>query len=307
MTARVLTQRATRGHAMGSDLHVVVVGDDAALDDALDQARTRIAALEARWSRFRSDSEITRVNNAGGAPVAVSFDTFVAVTAAVDAWRRTGGRFDPTVLRTLRASGYDRDFRSLAPAAPGAAPLPCPAPGCAGVELDHLVRSVRLPPGVELDLGGIGKGLAADLVVRELLDAGLAGASVNVGGDVRVGGSAPGEHGWVVDVEHAPGVLLALRDGAVATSSRLRRRWTRGDEHLHHLLDPASGRPADTGIAAITVVAGTAAGAEVLTKAAFVAGPRVGAAIVADAGATGLLLLDDGTITMLDGIDAFLR
>jgi thiamine biosynthesis lipoprotein len=170
-----------------------------------------------------------------------------------------------------------------------------------------VVRAVRLPPGVELDLGGIGKGLAADLVVAELLHRGASGACVNLGGDLRVSGVPPTDDGWVLDVAYAPGVLIALADGAAATSSRLERRWRRAGRDLHHLIDPRSGMPANTGIAAITVLAGRAADAELLTKAAFLAGADEAPQLVASAGATGLLLLDDGALVALPGVERYLR
>ncbi len=99
--------------------------------------------------------------------------------------------------------------------------------------------------------------------------------------------------------------LLALGEGAVATSTRLRRTWTRGDRSLHHLIDPRTGAPADAGLASVTVVAGEAWRAEVLAKAAFVAGAREGAALLEAAGATGLLLTDDGDVVELPGLDRF--
>jgi thiamine biosynthesis lipoprotein len=186
------------------------------------------------------------------------------------------------------------------------------APGCGDIELDDLVRAVRLPLGVTIDLGGIGKGAAADEVSAVLLAAGVPGVTgvlVNLGGDLRARGAAPAPNGWVVDVDDplrtGRAGLLALGEGAVATSTRLRRTWTRGDRSLHHLIDPRTGAPADTGLASVTVVAGEAWRAEVLAKAAFVAGAREGAALVGAAGATGLLVTDDGDVVALPGLDRF--
>jgi thiamine biosynthesis lipoprotein len=185
-------------------------------------------------------------------------------------------------------------------------------PGCAGVELDHVVRAVRLPRGVALDLGGIGKGTAADEVSAELLDAGVPGVTgvlVNLGGDLRARGEAPQPHGWVVAVddplETGRTGLLALAEGAVATSTKLRRTWTRGERSLHHLIDPRTGAPAESGVASVTVVAGEAWRAEVLAKAAFVAGPADGRALLEGAGVTGLLVTDDGDVLELEGLAAF--
>src|SRR5439155_18637591 len=140
---------------------------------------------EAKWSRFRATSELCRLNDAAGAPVVVSPDTFALIARAVDAWRDTGGRYDPTVLAALEAAGYDRDFDAVARTGAPATGERAPAPGCAEVEFDPMVSAVRLPHGVALDLGGIGKGAAADAVSAELFDAalpGVRGVLVNLGG-----------------------------------------------------------------------------------------------------------------------------
>ncbi len=196
------------------------------------------------------------------------------------------------MLAALEAAGYDRDFDAVPrtgvdDGVDGAAVVP----GCAGVELDRLVSAVRLPRGVTLDLGGIGKGFAADEVSGELLAAAVAGVRgvlVNLGGDLRARGDAPAPHGWVIDVDDPLGTdrtgLLALADGAVATSTKLRRAWARGDRTLHHLIDPRTGAPVESGLASVTVVAGEAWRAEVLAKAAFVAGRDDGRALIERAG-----------------------
>jgi thiamine biosynthesis lipoprotein len=302
-----MTSASLRFAAMGSDVHVVVVGGPAGLEV---RARDRIAELESRWSRFRPDSEVNWLNRANGHPVLVSSDTLTAVEAAVGAWHATEGRFDPTVLPSLVAAGYDRDFASVPPDAPHDAPgpnPPGPAPGCARIVIDATVSAVALPPGVEIDLGGIGKGLAADLVVAELARAGAAGACVNVGGDLAVWGRAPSDAGWIVDVEHLPDLRIALGGGGIATSSPSKRRWTRGGRPLHHLIDPRQGRPADAGLAAVTVIAGSAAHAETLTKAAFISGVGGAAAIIEASRATGVLVTDTGVTLRLPGVEEFLR
>ena len=166
----------------------------------------------------------------------------------------------PAVATTRRCSPRSRppattatSTRSRAPAARRATRTP-PCPGCGDVELDRWCRAVRLPAGVALDLGGIGKGAAADEVSAALLDAGVPasrGVLVNLGGDLRARGEAPEPHGWVVEVddplETGRTGLLALAEGAIATSTKLRRAWTRGDRTLHHLIDPRTGEPAESG------------------------------------------------------------
>jgi len=302
-----------RFRAMGTDVEVLALGADAdAMAELGALAADALEAREARWSRFRPESELCRLNAAGGAPVVVSTDTFALIARAVDAWRTTAGRYDPTVLAALEAAGYDRDFDAVARSGAAAVDDGADVPGCAGVELDDLVSAVRLPADVTLDLGGIGKGFAADEVSAELLGAGVRGVRgvlVNLGGDLRARGDAPAPHGWVVAVDDPLATgrtgLLAFAEGAVATSTRLRRAWSRGDRALHNLIDPRTGAPARSGLASVTVVAGDAWRAEVLAKAAFVAGRDDGARLVVDAGATGLLVTDDGGVVELPGLATF--
>lgn len=260
---------------MGSSARVIVLGGPPGLDL---RAEERIADLEQRWSRFRPDSELSRLNAAPRERATlVSADTFVLLERAVQAWERTAGRYDPTVLDALVANGYDRSFAELPRDAPHTGAAARPAPGCTGLLLDPKIHAVTIPAGTSLDPGGIGKGLAADLVAEELLAAGAEGVLVDLGGDVRVAGTGPHDGGWVVDVEHPlfgdrALLHLLLRDAGIATSSRLRRRWHRDGVPRHHLLDPATGAPTVGTLVAATVVAGEAWWAEALTKAAFVGG-----------------------------------
>ncbi|HEY3722790.1 MAG TPA: FAD:protein FMN transferase [Acidimicrobiia bacterium] len=305
-TATAPTWSDVRFPAMGSTARLLVLGGP---PDLPERARARLAWLEARWSRFEPTSDVSRVNAAGGRPVVVSPETFEVVALAIDCWRATAGAFDPTVLDALERVGYDRDFAAVGSSTVDReVPAPArPAPGCAGIELLPRLPAVRLPPGVRIDLGGIGKGRAADLLAGELRAAGADGVCVDLGGDVRVTGTAPEPAGWRVLLDRAvaphPGFLLA--EGGVATSTRLRRRWTRGGTEQHHLVDPASGDPARTGLAAVTVVAAHTAGAEVLAKAAFVAGPEAGPELLRTHGVTGLLVADDGSVRELAGLGSF--
>jgi thiamine biosynthesis lipoprotein len=284
---------------MGTRAHVIVTASDLDLAELLAGAAVaRLRTLEALWSRFLSDSEISILNRAGGAPVALSSDTIVLVERSLEAWHRTGGAFDPTVLPALVAAGYDRDFRELDASEPPSAHPTAAAPGCAGIVVNG--RHVTLPGGVQIDGGGIGKGLAADLVVDLVMSAGATGACVNVGGDLRVAGSAPGRDPWSVTVEHPLGGrdlgTIRLHDEALVSSSRTRRTWGARDERRHHLIDPASGRPAWTGLAGVTVLADEAWWAEALATALYLAGPDDAGALVAHHGVSALLVRDDGAV-----------
>ncbi len=259
---------------MGTTAHIVVVGDQARA--LADHAVERLETLERRWSRFLPSSEVSRMNASAGEHVLVSRETLQLVRCAVDGWTATAGRFDPSILPALRALGYDRDFDDVGP---NAASLrvagPSPAPGCGGVLVDEQVGTVTLPRGVELDPGGIGKGFAADLVCDELIDAGARGALVNVGGDLRVRGAPPNAVSWEIAIADPARngcevARVALLDGAVATSSRARRRWQTAAGTMHHLVDPRTGFPARTRHVTVSVVAGAAWWAEVVSTAVLV-------------------------------------
>lgn len=290
---------------MGGTAHLVAVGAGPA---AIEAGRRRLADLEARWSRFRPDSEISRLNGAAGRPCIVSADTILLVERSVDGWLATAGAFDPTVLPALESAGYDRDFQSLA-ADPRPAGPPAPAPGCLGIRVDQATRMVFVPAGTALDPGGIGKGLAADLAVEEMLAAGATGACVNVGGDLRVAGEPPGPDGWVIGVEDPgdPGReldRLRLQAGGVATSGTGYRRWSRAGRDMHHLIDPGLGIPALRPNALAMALAGTGWWAEVMTKVALLAGTG-GPAALAGHGSTGMVVTADGEVLTTPGYGAF--
>jgi thiamine biosynthesis lipoprotein len=288
---------------MGSAAEVRVVGG---ADGLLAVARRRIEELEARWSRFLPTSEISRLNASAAVPVGVSPETFALVARALDGWRMTAGRFDPTVLGDLLRAGYGTSFEDLPATAPtSASGLRRDA---AHIELDVAAGSVRLPAGVGFDPGGIGKGLAADLVVTELLAAGADGACVNLGGDLRVAGDAP-DGSWVVDVEHPwradRTARLYLRDGGVATSSRARRRWVGATGDAHHLIDPTRGAPAAVGVVTATAVAATGWQAEVFAKAGFLAGLPAGLDLLDRSDVGGLVVDDDGAVLTNRALGSF--
>jgi thiamine biosynthesis lipoprotein len=277
---------------MGSTGHLLVAG---AAPTVLTWARSRLTDWEALWSRFRFDSEVCRLNASAGRWVELSEPTIALVRQAVVAWELTGGLFDPTILPALEHAGYTSTFEDL----PAESPIgtAVPAPGCAGIEIG--AGRVRLPPGVRIDLGGIGKGYAADLLAAELLSAGASGASVNLGGDVRTAGTPPTRGAWFIAVENEsrPGTdlaWLALADGAVATSTRLRRRWRCHGQEAHHIIDPHHGAPASSAVASVTVVAADAHWAEVLAKAALIAGVSAGITLLESLGVAGLLVTGSG-------------
>ena len=310
------------GRVMGTDLHVVAVGTATAAAAALVRAAARLALLEARWTRFRPSSELSRAAAAAGAWVPVSEDTVRLVAAALAAWDRTGGRCDATGGAAIAAAGYDRDLAARRSAGPASAWPAVPFPGPAAVELDADGRRLRLALGCVLDAGAIGKGLAADLVVAELLEGpaavvGLEGLLVNVGGDLVVRGRGPGPSGvWGVDVDlgadldhldgttDRPGIVRwSLTAGAVATSSTRRRTWWTAAGTAHHVLDPRTGAPAAAAPALVTVLAGAAWWAEAAATALMLMDPDERAGWVRGADVAAVVVGTDGTVARLGDLE----
>ena len=289
--------QSMRFEAMGTECHIVVLGGP---EQSLPAARARVEELEARWSRFRPGSELCALNAARGRPVRVSADTLLAVTTAVEAWHLLNGVFDPTIVDALERAGYDRTFSELLAGRPlPSEPDPTTdhvaiVPGCAGIEIDRVVQAITLPAHVRLDLGGIGKGLAADLVAAEVMATGADGVLANIGGDLRVMGTCPHPTGWTVVLDHLPGCTLALAVGGLATSAITKRRWRRGTDTAHHVIDPATGLPAEDSAASATVIATRAVDAETLATAALLAGPDAGVELLTAHGASGVLVGRDG-------------
>lgn len=303
-------QAEIRFRAMGTSAHILTAGLQ---DHHLDRARAIVVECEQRWSRFLPGSELSELNAAAGSWTPVSPETFALVDAAIAGWHMTAGRFDPTILNALVEAGYDRTFE-LVERRPTArqrrtATLPTSA-GCGDIELDPDGPGIRLPAGVGFDLGGIAKGHTADLVVEELLRLGATGVVANIGGDVRVAGCAPTGRAWRVAVEDPLGgeplAVCAIGDGAVATTTRRRRAWMTPTGPAHHLIDPATGLPSASDLLAVSVVACRGIWAEVLAKAAFVAGRKNAFTVLAEAGTTGILVDERGQATNLPGMSAFL-
>jgi len=261
----------------------------------LPTARAEVERLAARLTRFDAGSELGALNADPRPVVPASADLRAAVRAALRGAELTGGLADPTLLAPLERAGYGssllgvprtplRDALASAPARRAARPHPAGA--WRAVEVDDAAGTIARPPAVRLDLGGSAKGFVADRA------AALLGApcAVDCGGDMRVRGAHE------VRVAHPfggePAAVIALSDGAVATSGVDARLW---DHAHHHLLDPATGAPAWTGVVSATALAPTAAEAEALAKAALLSGPGAGLELLARHGG-GVLVLDDGDV-----------
>lgn len=295
--------RSRTGRAMGTTVDIRAMG---APTSAFEWAVERLGQLEAAWSRFDRASELSLLNAAAGSgAVVVSADLLDVVDAALRLWRATDGYFDPTTHDALVALGYDETFERVRERAScggahrhanGAGRVP----GATGVIVDHEQSTVLLPDGVHLDLGGVGKGRAADLLAAGMVERGAEGACVSVGGDIAVSGAAP-EGGWPVHVADAlePELdrwVLPVYRGAVVQSSCRVRSWGVGDQRRHHIVDPRTGMSAASGITAVVVLADEAWWAEGVAKAAIVAGAVEGAALLRRLARAGWLVRDDGAV-----------
>lgn len=232
---------------------------------ALSAAKAEVAACERALSRFDPASDLSRLNAAEGEWTAVDRRLVESLRLAIRMREDTGGRFDPTVLPALVAAGYDRSFEQLTPRPARSAHGWRPG---ATIEVDEQAGCVRIEAGTAVDLGGIGKGYAATRALHAMAEAwpALPGGLVDLGGDLAIAGETPERGPWRIAIEDArtPGATLGtllLHGGGVATSGRDRRRFG-PDGGLHHLIDPATGRPAAPGPLTVTVVAPTAAEAE---------------------------------------------
>lgn len=260
---------------MGVTGRIVAVGATLAIVEA---ARRRLEQLESRWSRFRPDSDLSRLNNAGGGWTAVSPDTVRLLRFMERAHAATRGAFNPAVLPATMELG---DTRSRTTGSTSTIDRRARLqPELSGLEIDESISGARIPPTMALDAGGIGKGLAADIVAEELVAAGAAGACINLGGDLRCTGESPADDGWKVDIldahEHSRIVSTVwLTTGAVATSTVAARTWEDGSTPRHHIIDPGTGSPTPVGaefLELASVIAAQCAWAEVFTKALLVRG-----------------------------------
>lgn len=261
--------------ALGTTAIVAVV-NGARLQAALNTLEHELAEADSACSRFRPDSDLSRVNASSGAPVPVGRYLADALRVALRAAAATGGLVDPTIGRPLRLAGYDRTYR-LVCARNGATFRPRfeAAAGWQTVALDPERQTVRVPAAVELDLGATAKALAADRAARRAAAAAGCGVLVSIGGDVAVAGQAP-NGGWAVGIgnDHAgrQDVTVALHTGGMATSSITVRRWRAGELELHHVIDPKTGRSAASPWQTATVAAGSCVDANVAATAAIVLG-----------------------------------
>jgi FAD:protein FMN transferase len=251
--------------------------------------------FEARFSRFLSNSELTRFNLRKTPTAAVSDEMFDLLSECLRLFEETGGVFNPLVLQSLEAAGYDVSFERVRGSNRVRTPTQA-LPSLDRLQLDKAHCTASLPLGMRLDFGGIGKGYAVDLAATLLAEAG--GCLVDAGGDIYAAGLGPDGGPWRIDVADPTSPdsrldVVALSNQAIATSWTTRRRWQTPNGWAHHLIDARTGLPAETGVIGSTVIADRAVEADVFAKCALLLGPDAGIAFLETRGSQGLLVLGD--------------
>ena len=250
--------------------------DLAAAKSAVDEV---VRAVDLAANRFREDSELSRLNAMPERSVVISPLLTKLIAAALRGARLTGGAVDPTVGSAIKLAGYSTDFATVPPDGMAIELVVSRIPGWHAVALDEASRTVRLPRGVDLDLGATAKALTSDMAAAAALsEMGRGGVLVSLGGDIAVAGEPPRE-GWLIQASEDSGApiqkgeeTISIRSGGIATSSTTVRRWTRGGVALHHIIDPATGLPSEGPWRTATVVAGTCVDANIASTAAIVMG-----------------------------------
>lgn len=291
--------------ALGTTAEVTTL-DAPALSDAIDVLERELAAIDLACSRFRSDSEVSRLARSRGSWMPASRLLREALAAGIAAAEVTGGAVDPTVGASMCALGWDADFRVVASRARPAHIELVPAAGWRRIEIDDACGRVRVPAGVLVDLGATAKALAADRAAAAAYRTTGSSVLVDLGGDIAVAGPAPAG-GWpilVTDDHRAPsdadGQVVAIAAGGLATSSTTVRRWRTNVGIAHHVVDPRTGRPAAEVWRTVTVAAASCVEANTASTAAIVFGEDAPRRLHAQ-GIAARLVRPDGRVVVTGG------
>ena len=273
--------------AMNTTIQVAAEGSQDELEPGFQQVRRFIVACEARFSRFREDSELCQLNRSAGIWFRASVELYELIQQALELHQLTDGLFDPSILKALQQAGYDRSMdliqdsgvrSAMAVYQPAASRL-------AETRLDPDTIAIHLPANIQIDLGGIAKGWIAEKAVDLLAEYSPA-CAVSAGGDMVFFGNPTGEDTWQVSLEdprdeQAVLAILQLSGGALATSSVIRRRWLQGNQVRHHIIDPRTGIPTEVEWLSVSVGAPKAATAEAFAKAILIGGSHLGVQLAA--------------------------
>lgn len=282
--------------AMGCQMLALADTDDARTTEMLASVPEWFENWEASLSRFRDDSELSLLNQHAGQAFRVSETMWQVLEKSFDAARASDNLVTPAVLDAVRASGYDTSFELMRD--DNSAPQFAPVNDWHAIQVDALTRTVCLPRGMHLDFGGVAKGWSADQAALKMRA--YSPTMIDAGGDVAISGPRANDEPWYISVADpfdakADIAGIAVFSGGVATSGRDYRKWQRNGATQHHIIDPRTGRPAETDVLTATVIAPSASEAEIAAKVALILGGAAGLKWLNErAQFAGMIVLDDG-------------
>ncbi|NTW75520.1 MAG: FAD:protein FMN transferase [Candidatus Moranbacteria bacterium] len=304
-------EREVRGKIMRTDVFVRLVSgthNDSAMNRDLDDAFSMFRDTERRFSRFRPDSELSRFNGTTGFRVTTEFRDLLSESVACHL--ETDGLFDPSILPDLESLGYAGSFGSDTFGTPSESSVNPHVP-FSSLTIDLKTGEVRKPKELRIDLGGIAKGYAVDRVAKMLRERGYVDFFIDAGGDMYAAGRnvEEGYPYWVIGIampDDLPEPMLLVRDRAVATSGTDRRRWMTGSVIHHHLIDPRTGRSAETDLRSVTVLSETTTRAEVIAKALCILGRERARFFAEERGIPTFLVSETGETVYTDTMKQYL-
>lgn len=292
--------------AMNTYMTLTVYGENG--ETALEAAEERIHAVEALWSVTDAASDIYRANHSGGQTVSVHEETANLLSFALDMAQKTGGALDPTIYPVLTAWGFTTDSKQVPTQEQIAEQLP--QVDYSRIRLEG--TSLTVPAGMQLDLGAVGKGYAADVVTDVLKAHGIESAVLSLGGNIQTIGSRPDGSQWRIGIrapwEDGNLGVLETSDAAVVTSGGYENYFEDADGHIYwHILDPATGYPADSGLQSVTIIGKEGRLCDALSTALFVMGAEKAEAYWRENGGFDMLLVtEENEILLTEGIaDSF--
>jgi thiamine biosynthesis lipoprotein len=288
--------------ALGTGV-TVLTADPGRIAAASLEVHRELVDIDEACSRFRPDSELEVANRSSGHVVTISPLLSEATGVALRAAEITGGDLDPTVGEAMKVIGYDRDFSEIRP---DPAPLVRVGPvrGWTSVRLNRRWGTLYVPAGITLDLGATAKALAADRAAARAAGTAGGGVLVSLGGDIATAGEPP-PNGWHIRVADwhgdggdAPGQTVCIVSGGLATSSTTVRRWERGGQSMHHIIDPRTARPAKVVWRTVSVTAANCVDANIASTTSIIRGERA-LPWLASLGLDARLVRPDGAVTVV--------
>jgi thiamine biosynthesis lipoprotein len=268
--------------AMGSSISVLMDTDSPTAHQKIAEVPSWFERWESIFSRFRSTSELSFVNQNAGLPIRVSAVFLEVLQASLDAASRSNGMVTPTLLRSLEFAGYNQSFDHMPRDMESFfASQSLGGSDYRSIQINPIDSTILIPPDIQLDFGGIAKGWAAQQAAVRLAE--FAPALVNAGGDIVVSGALANGEPWLIGIDDPfnPGeerIQIKLFSGSVATSGKDRRHWHKNGYFQHHILNPFTGQPAQSDVWTATAVANNAVDAEMVAKTAIILGSRSGLA-----------------------------